>query len=125
MISKDHYILTYFGWTPPNDKLFGEKWTITKEDGIFKLIIGKTTKEIVEKDIINAICWKNPDNEYISEKDLPNFITWEGFGWLVKECYRHSILINAVDTAPLFTKAYFIRFRNILYDLLKEKENSK
>lgn len=124
-MTKDRYILIYFGWTPPNGILSGEKWLITKEHGVFKLTNGKTTKKVTKKEIINGIYWKNPDNEYISEEVLPDFTTWEGFGWLVKNCFGHNILIETDGTIPIFTKDYFIRFRDILYDLLKERENTK
>ena len=113
----------YFGWTPPKDKLFGKKWTIIKENDIFKLIKGKDVREITEKDIINAVYWKNADGGYISGKDLPDFITWEGFCWLATTCLSCNVLVRTDGTVPIFTKDYFIQFRDVLYDLLKEKEN--
>ena len=113
----------YFGWIPPETTLFGKEWTITKENGTFKLTSGKTTNKITKKEIINGIYWKNPDNEYISEEDLPDFTTWEGCGWLIKNCFEHNISIGTDGTIPILTKDYFIHFRDLLYDLLKEKGN--
>lgn len=121
-MTKDHYILICFGWTPPNGILSGEEWSITKEHGVFKLTSGE---KITKKEIINGIYWKNPDNEYISEEDLPDFTTWEGFGWLVKNCFRRGILIRTDGTISDFTTTYFIHFRDIVYDSLKERENIK
>lgn len=123
-MTKDHYILIYFDWIPPNGILSGEEWSITKKGNVFKLTNCKTTKKITKKEIINGIYWKNPDNEYISEEDLPDFITWEGYGWLVKNCFRYDISIGTDGTIPGLTKNYFIQFRDVLYDLLKKKENN-
>jgi hypothetical protein len=130
-VTKDHYILIYFGWVPPKTTLFGKEWTIIKKNDTFKLIKGKDVKEITEKDIIDAIYWRDPtsdywksqSNKYVSEKDLPDFTTWEGYGWLVKNCFKHNVSIKTDGTIPNFTVAYFMQFRDVLYDLLKGKEN--
>ena len=124
-MTKNHYILIYFGWIPPNDTFFGKDWSIIKKNDIFKLIKGEVTKEITEKDIINAICWKDENGKCVDKKDLPNFATREGFGWLVRNCFRYNISTKTNNTVPVFTTAYFIRFRDMVYDSLKERENIK
>lgn len=112
----------YFGWIPPNTTLFGKEWSIVKKNGTFKLTNGKTIRKVTEKDIINAVCWRDSDGKCVIEKNLPDFTTQEGYSWLVPTCFKHDILIRTGGTIPDFTKDYFILFRNVLYDLLKEKE---
>lgn len=120
---KDHYILIYFGWVPPNNLLSDKRWSIIKENNTLKIINGKVIDKITEKDIINSLCWKDSDGRCVNKNNLPDFTTWEGYGWLVRACFRYNILIYTNGTVPIFTKDYFIQFRDILYDLLKEKEN--
>lgn len=123
MVTKDHYILIYFGWVPPSNILSDKTWSIIKENDTLRVINGKTINKITEKDIINSLCWKDSDGRCVDKKDLPNFATRKGFSWLVRTCFKYNIFINTNNIVPVFTTAYFIHFRDILYDLLKEKEN--
>ena len=124
-MTKDHYILVYLGWIPPSNMLSDKTWSIIKENDTLKVINGKITNKTTEKDIINSLCWKDSDGRSVDKKDLPNFATRKGFSWLVRNCFRYNISTKTNDTVPIFTTAYFIHFRDMVYDSLKERGNIK